>query len=57
MISRSKKNSFIWIMFVIYSAIQIARIVRNPSGADALEYVLAGASIAVMIMHYLPDKG
>lgn len=57
MISRAKKNSFIWIMFIVYSAIQIATIARNPAGTDALGYVLAGASVLVVIMHYLPDKG
>lgn len=57
MISRAKKNSFIWIMFVVYSAIQIATIARNPAGSDALGFVLAGASIVVIVMHYLPDKG
>ena len=56
MISRAKKNSFIWILFVVYSAIHIARLARNPTGFDALDYVLAGASVVVIIMHYLPDK-
>ena len=44
-------------MFAVFLGIHIAGMIKDSATIDLIDGILAVAGLAVLVMHYLPDKG